>query len=223
MTTAPATRRYLPRGPGYSRLVVVLKVVLPLAALAALSSVFLLASPVDPERALRSAEIDAEDRARDPRLTGARFVGVTRQGSALRIDTETARSDPEGRLRFQVTGLALQLDDPEGGSLSASAQSGVIDRGAGRFDMAGPVEIDASPGYRLQAETLSGLLDQTLVYSNRPVQGDAPAGRIEAGSMRLTRMPGPQTGPDAAPGPDEVAGNRLVFGGGVRLIYHPQP
>ncbi|MGY6536612.1 MAG: hypothetical protein ACXIVG_14830 [Pararhodobacter sp.] len=202
---------FRPHVSGRSRVVSILKLVLPLAALALLSSIFLLASPVDPERAIRTAEIDVEERARDPRLTQARFAGVTRDGSALLIETETARTDPLGTLRFQVTGLSLHIDNPDGGTLRAYAGSGIIDRGAGRFDMAGPVMLDVSPGYRLEGEQVSGLLDQTLVESDRPVRGTAPAGEIEAGNLRLERGPPPD------------GGNRLVFGGGVRLIYQPHP
>lgn len=203
--------RFRPYSPAYSRAVTVLKVVLPLMALVLLSSIFLLASPVDPGRAIESAEIDVEERARDPRLTQARFAGVTRDGNALRIETETTRTDPLGRLRFQVTGLELSLDHSDGSTLRARAREGIIDRAAGRFNMAGPVQIETSPGYRLEAEQLYGLLDQTLIASDLPVHGTAPAGEIEAGNLRFERMHGGNSG------------NRLVFGGGVRLIYHPQP
>ncbi len=191
-------------------MVAILKVALPLAALALLSSVFLLASPVDPEDAIRTAEIDVEERARDPRLTSARFAGVTQDGSALRIETRTARSDPQAVLRFQVTGLELHLDPPDSDPVLARADSGVIDRGAGWFWMSGPVSLQAGAGYRLESTHVEGALDRTLIIMDQPVSGTAPAGRIEAGNLRLERTPSPDSR------------NRLVFGGGVRLIYQPQ-
>ena len=55
------------RADFHSRLVGWLKVVLPLAALAILSTLFLLADLIDPTAAIPYAEVDVEDLARDPR------------------------------------------------------------------------------------------------------------------------------------------------------------
>ena len=197
--------------PLHSRLVMILKLALPLTALALMSSVFLLASPVDPERAIPLAEIDVADRARDPRLTGARFAGVTDDGSALRIETRTARSDPQAMLRFHATGLELHLDRIDGGSVFARADEGMIDRDSGYFSMRGGIELVADPGYRLRSEQIRGALDQTWINMPETVDGMAPAGEIRAGTLTIERAPVPS------------AGNRLVFGGGVRLMYQPEP
>ena len=197
--------------PFHSRLVMTLKLVLPLTALALMSSVFLLASPVDPERAIPLAEIDVADRARDPRLTGARFAGVTEDGSALRIETRTARSDPLATLRFHTTGLELYLDRADGGRVVVRADEGMIDRASGHFNMQGNIELIADPGYRLRTERVRGALDRTWINLPETVEGIAPAGEIRAGTLTIERAPAPS------------AGNRLVFAGGVRLIYQPEP
>ncbi len=195
---------------GYSRIVGILKVVLPLTALVLLSLVFLLARTIDPTQAISSAEIDVEDRARDPRLSGAHFAGVTEDGAALTIVTETARSDPDATMRLTVTGLQLRLDGQSGETLRASAALGAIDRGRGSFAMSGGLELTASPGYRLTTETLSGLLDSTRISAPGTLSGAAPAGEITAGNMELQV--------DSTDG----TGYRLVFGGGVRLNYQPE-
>ncbi len=194
----------------HSRIVGILKLALPLTALVLLSLVFLLARTIDPTRAIHSVGIDVEDRARDPRLSGARFAGVTDDGAALMIRTQTARSDPEAALRLDVTGLDLRLDGPNGETLTARAERGTIDRGTGRFDMQGGLRIAAAPGYSLSTERLTGLLDSTRIDAPGPVSGTAPAGEISAGHMQL-RV-------DSRDG----AGYLLVFGGGVRLNYQPE-
>lgn len=201
------------RGAGqarYSRIVGVLKVVLPLTALVLLSLVFLLARTVDPTRAISTAEIDVEDRARDPRLSGAHYAGVTQDGAALTILAATARSDPEATLRLEVAGLELHLEGQDGETMLATATLGTIDRGRGTFDLREGLEIAVSPGYRLSTERLTGMLDNTLVTAPGPVQGAAPAGEITAGNLQL-RSESPQG-----------AGYVLVFGGGVRLNYQPE-
>jgi lipopolysaccharide export system protein LptC len=191
----------------YSRLVAVLKFVLPLTALVLLSLVFLVARTIDPTQAIPLAEIDVEDRARDPRLSGARFAGVTQDGAALTIKTETARADQAVALRMEVTGLDLRLEGENGETFLARAQSGVLDRGTGRFEMSGGLEISTTPGYRLSSARLTGLLDSTRIESPGPISGAAPAGEITAGTMAMRA--------DSSGG----AGYRLVFGGGVRLLY----
>lgn len=195
---------------GYSRIVGVLKIVLPLTALVLMSLVFLLARTIDPSRAIRMAEIDVEERARDPRLSGARFAGVTEDGAALTIQTETARTDPAAILRLEVTGLELLLEGENAETFAAGADSGIIDRGTGRFSMTGGLTIEATPGYRLSADRLVGRLDATLISAPGPVTGWAPAGEISAGNMMFRA--------------DSVAGTGyvLVFGGGVRLLYSPE-
>lgn len=201
--------RTLPNAKRYSRMIGLLKLVLPLSALVLMSMVFLLARPVDPTRAIEMAEIDVEERARDPRISGARFAGVTDDGAALRIVTETVRTDPRAMLRFSVTGLELYLDGPRGESLQARADLGSVDRGEGVFSMEGGVEVSASPGYRLETGRITGLLDNTRIEVPGTLSGQAPAGEITAGNLLV-----------AATTP-ETSAYKLVFGGGVRLIYMP--
>lgn len=201
--------RTLPNAKRYSRMIGLLKLVLPLSALVLMSMVFLLARPVDPSRGIEMAEIDVEERARDPRISGARFAGVTDDGAALRIVTETVRTDPQAMLRFSVTGLELYLDGPRGESVQARADTGAIDRGEGVFSMEGGVQVSASPGYRLETGRVTGLLDNTRIEVPGTVSGQAPAGEITAGSLLV-----------AASAP-ETSAYTLVFSGGVRLIYRP--
>lgn len=194
----------------HTRLVWVLKVTLPLIALALLSMVFLLAETVDPTRAIPLAEIDVEERARDPRVSGASFAGVTDGGAALRITAETARTDPGAVLRLEVAGLTLELEGPHGGRVTARADHGAIDRGDDSFEMQGAIELSATPGYRLESERITGALDRTWLRSPGPVAGEAPAGELQAGALSVTQQPGTS------------GSQHLVFTGGVRLLYHPQ-
>lgn len=199
------------RGNGRSRLIAALRLILPLSALGLLSMIFLLASPVDPTRAIETAEIDVAERARDPRLSAARFAGVTDDGAALRIEAGAARSDPGATLRFQVQELALWLDAAQGGQITARAAHGLIDRGAGSFAMTGDIALQATPGYQLTAARVIGQMDRTRIEATGPVAGQAPAGAITAGRLEISAIAG------------GAGGNRLVFDQGVRLIYQPDP
>jgi lipopolysaccharide export system protein LptC len=193
----------------HSKVVGVLKIVLPLTALVLLSLVFLLAETIDPTQAIRTATVDVEDLARDPRLSGSRFAGVTEDGAALTIHTETVRSDPTGAMRLEVTGLTLDIEGQGREAFHVRAAEGIVDRGNGSFSMRGGLQIEATPGYRLSGEHLTGLLDNTLVEVRGAVSGEAPAGQISAGNLVMRANSG------------DNAGYLLVFGGGVRLIYQP--
>lgn len=192
-----------------SRIIGMLRLALPLTALGLLSMVFLLASPVDPTRALATAEIDVADRARDPRLSQARFAGVTDDGAAIRIEAGAARSDPGAALRFAVEGFELSLDGAAGEQLTARSDTGRLDRTLGTFDMSGNLTVTAGPDQRLTAARLNGQLDRTRIEATGPVTGQAIGGEVTAGHLTITAD-------QAAPG-----SYRLVFQQGVRFIYHP--
>ena len=67
----------------HSRLVAILKVTLPLLALVILSTLFLISRKINPEDAIPYADVDIEDRLRDPKMTGASLSGMTPDGLSL--------------------------------------------------------------------------------------------------------------------------------------------
>jgi len=64
----------------HSRLVAGMKILLPLAALGMLSTLFLISERFDPGEAVPPAAIELRDRARDEGATNAALAGVTRGG-----------------------------------------------------------------------------------------------------------------------------------------------
>ena len=202
LANPPGSRRI-----AYSRIVGILKIALPLVALVLLSLVFLLARTVDLTQAVRYATVDVQDLARDPRLSGARFAGVTTDGAALTIQSETARSDPGGALRLNVTGLQLRIENDAGLVVAAQAESGAIDRARGVFEMSGGLRVQTAQGYDLHTERVLGALDRTRLIADRGISGAAPAGVLQAGRMEII------------PDPDDAGGYVLVFRDGVRLNY----
>ncbi len=190
----------------YSRLVGGLKVVLPLVALALLSTLFLLSDPPDPERALPYAEVDVAQLARELRLTQPRFAGVLPDGREITLIAETAAPD------FETTDVIV-TDEIEGRIATADDGFIYLDAGAGRIDMArrianltGGVEAETTEGYRVSSDTMRVLLAELGMESPQQVRIDGPGLTLEAGSMVLE-------------GPDGAA--VLSFTGGVRLLYEP--
>ncbi|ATI43148.1 hypothetical protein CBW24_14800 [Pacificitalea manganoxidans] len=197
----------------YSRFVAWAKIVLPLAALALLSTVFLLARNIDPTQAIPFAEIDVEELAREQRISAPNYAGVTEDGAAISVTASTARPDPDSPERVDATDLEAELITATGARYQLSSQRGEIDSGADMAYLQGGVVVTTSSGYRITSDAMSTSLSRTLLESEGPVQADGPAGRLDAGSMSLAPLPDAEG--------DDSANHLLVFNKGVKLVYTP--
>lgn len=195
------------RGDWHTRLVAWLKVILPLAALAILSTLFLVSRTIDPMDAIPYAEVDVEDRIREPKMTAPEYAGTTSDGSALAISARDMRPG-EGSA---VDGRAVEarLDTPDGGFVRAQAGAVAIDAQGTTLTLSGGVTLATSTGYLVKAEGLVMATDRTRLESMGAVEADGPVGRITAGQIVLTADP------------DQVGAYLLVFKTDVNLLYRP--
>jgi lipopolysaccharide export system protein LptC len=193
----------------HSRLVGWLKIVLPLAALAVLATLFLFARKIDPSDAIPYAEVDIQERLREPRMTDASYSGVTADGAAINLRAEAAVPGADGQAR--ATGLSGRLEAPDGSITDIRAKAGHLDRAAGTVALTSGVQLDTSSGYHLQTDEVSMALDRTSVIAPAMVRAEGPAGEILADSAVLNSA-------------DDGSGHYLlVFKGNVKLVYVPKP
>jgi lipopolysaccharide export system protein LptC len=193
----------------HSRVVAWAKILLPLAALALLSTLFLFARAIDPEDAIPYATVDVEDRIREPRMTAPTYSGVTSDGASLSVRAAEARP---GRSDGATTAQALtaRLETPDGALTDLAAASGALDDGAGILSLMGDVRMTTSTGYTVESQAMTARLDRTGLASPGAVRATGPVGTITATGMSLEQTDTPG---------DYV----LVFKGRVRLIYTPEP
>lgn len=196
-------------GKAYSRLIGMLKVALPLAALVLLSMLFMVARTLDPEAALPYAQVDIDEMLRDPRLTAPTYSGVTREGDEVVFTAATAHPGGVAGTGARAMAPLLRLIGSDGGETRVSADEARIDPAARELALTGNVQLLTAAGLRLETGELVANLDRSRLQGPGRVLAEAPQGRIEAGGFLLTR--------GAAPG-QEV----LVFNGGVKLLYQPQ-
>jgi len=194
----------------HSRAVLWLKIILPLAALAILSSIFLVSRTIDPNDAIPYAQVDVADRIRDPRLTGPVFSGMTSDGSAVTVNADQMRPDRDNPGKGTARILRARLEAPDGGFTEVAAPDGRMDTVAATIDLTGGVVVTSSTGYRVRAPEMTGLLDRTDLTATGGVTADGPLGTITSDSMHLTRGDGPD------------GRYLLVFNDRVRLVYLPQ-
>lgn len=194
---------------GWSRLVAALKVVLPLTALAILSMLFLISNRINPDEALPYAEVDVEERLREPRMTAPTYAGTTTDGAALEVTAAEARPAEEGGTGAKAAGVQARLTTPDGQRTDLRAETAQMSPGGGEITFTGDVRLDHSSGYRVTSDSMRARLGETDVQSTTPVVAEGPGGRITAQSMHLSQAGAGKTG------------YLLVFNGAVKLVYQP--
>lgn len=204
-----------------TRIVRWLRVLLPLIALAMLSTMFLISRKPGSEPQIPYTQVDAEQMAREPRVVAPNYAGVTSDGAelSLRADSATPASG-EGQ-PGQVAGLRLDWRRPDGLSADLTApDAGLTD---GTIALRGGVSMSTSTGWQLRAPQIDAATDRSRIAAGQGVEADAPFGRITADEMELVTSPkAAATDDGAAPqGQPTATGSVLNFSGGVRLIYQP--
>lgn len=197
------------RDNSYSRLVALAKIVLPLAALGLLSTLFLLSRGVDTTGSLPYTRVDIEQRAREQGVSRPTYAGVTDDGTAISVSAAKARPTPGDPDRIEAEALSTRMDFADGSHAEIVAPRGAIDPGADRAEMGGGVAITTSDGYRVETLALIAALGRTEIVAETALTATGPFGQLEAGRMRVTADP---DGP----------GYLVVFKGGVKLLYDPQ-
>jgi len=193
----------------YSRLVAWLKILLPVAALAILSTLFLLSRSIDPMQAVPFSQSDVDELLREPRITAPNYAGVTEDGTAITLSAETARPDPAEPARVSAAKLRATIETPDGVATNITADQGMIDGTAGQVSLQGAVQLTSGLGYLVNTDGLSMALDQTGLETHGTLRAVGPFGTITAGQM-LLRL-------------DQSTGTYvLVFNGGVKLLYVPE-
>lgn len=193
----------------YSQLVGWLKVLLPLMALALLSTLFLLSRVVDPEGVIPFADKEIQDRLRDQQVTGPIYYAVTADGDEISFAAEKLTT-PQGKTGGnEVQDVEVVMDLASGSNIVLNAQMGHISIETDNADLRGDVVIKTSNGYRIESDRLITQMSTLNVNSPGPVAADGPIGTLNAGAMLLNAGKG-----------GEAA--QLVFTNGVKLVYIPQ-
>lgn len=195
-----------------ARLAAAARLVLPLLALAVLSTLFLFSERRGgvPGDGLPWSEDELGALARDMRLGAPRFASVTADGAALVIAAAEVRPDPDGTGAAGAREMAGRLRHRDGLAVDIAAPRGQLDTGAGLAALSGGAVVETGTGYRLETDRLTAALDRTRLESGGAVVGTGPPGRLTAGRMTVTAVPG------AHP-----TRHVLVFKDGVRVVYDP--
>lgn len=194
----------------HSRRVVWLKILLPLAALAILSTLFLVSNAPDPQDTIPYADVDVADLLREPRVTDAAYAGMTKDGAALTLQAGEALPGVAGTANAGLArNLSGLLETPDGVQTRLMAGEARLDQQAQQVHLQGGVRFSLSSGYELSFDRAEIRLDRTRVEARGDVLATGPMGSLTAATL------------DIAPADSSPPHYLMVFKGGVRLVYQP--
>ncbi|MEL6958434.1 MAG: hypothetical protein AAGL89_05715 [Pseudomonadota bacterium] len=189
---------------GYSRLVGFLKITLPLAALALMSTIFLFARAPSTDTSIPYADI--EDIAREPRLSEPQVSGVAEDGSVVEVTAQTARPTEDG---LTIEGLRTAIEAVDGTLIHITAGTGEIDNATRIVTLSGLARIETSNGFEMETMGLTADIATGTILTDGALEVQAPFGTLTAGQLRIET-------------PSAEQGQVMLFQNGVRLIYLPE-
>ncbi len=191
----------------YSRVVSWLKVILPLLALAGLSTLFLVARTIDPAQTIPYSDVDIDELANEQRIGGPTFSGMTASGAAYRLSAARAWPSADGAGTMTGEEISASIDLTDGTRVSIRAGAASYANAARLAGLTDGVTVDIADGYRMTTPSLSLTLDQLRLWSDQAVTITGPGLRLDAGQFDLTGR-----GTEAEP-------YVLVFKDNVKLLY----
>lgn len=192
----------------YSRFIALAKVILPLAALALLSTLFLLGRQREAVSTIPYADIDVAKVVKEQVVRAPAYASVTEDGTAISITATTASPDQSAKGAANAENVRASLDFGGGRSAQVTSDTARIDTVTSVAALTGQVLIETSDGYRIETPSLTTSLNRTDVTADQGITAEGPIGTLEAGHMSLSAT-------------DKAGTNVLVFKDGVKLIYQP--
>ncbi|WP_071674282.1 LPS export ABC transporter periplasmic protein LptC [Nioella nitratireducens] len=191
----------------YSRVVAWVKVILPLLALALLSTLFLLSRTPDPNRAIPFAEVDVEELAREQRLGNPRIAGTLADGREVIFTADRAAPVVGNSDLIEAQQIEARLDLSPDSLLMVVAGNALFDLPGERADLGDDVHLTTSDGMHLRTDRLQFDLGASQVSSPGDVHVTGPGLDLTAGTMQASTVDGD---------------NVVLFNNGVRVLYDPQ-
>lgn len=197
-------------GPGlHSRIVAILKVGLPLIAVAMLAGLFLNSQDNRGGGELVFSPADLELLGEGMRVSRPVFSGVTEGLDRFRFTAETVTPDAAPPTRAAIQTLSGRIEFSGGPRIDLRSETADVDLKARRMTLRGGVAAQTADGFVFRANQAQVDLDLGGLTAEGAVSGDGPMGRIDA--RRLAVSP---------PKGDEAA-RTFLFQDDVRVVYDP--
>jgi len=199
-------------GPGYSRFVGMMKVLLPVGAvvLIALVVVWPYLQATDGRFRIGFASLVATQAER-PNIVNPRLVGTDEKDQPFSITADLAKDFYLRKDFWGNTATPVELEMPkaditlkDGTWLVLTANTGLLTPNTKMLELSGAVNLFHDSGYELRTTHAMVDLASGGAVSDRPVEGQGPFGTVNAEGLRLTDK-----------------GKDIVFTGKARLVLYP--
>ncbi len=200
--------RGLPGHRRYSRVVELLRYLLPAVALSLIALVVAWPQLISGAGGLivpifANAEVDGADVML---MHNPRYVGQTKNAEPYELTAASAYTDPKRPNRVHLDHPVGALTGAGPRDLNLIAQSGLYNRAADKLDLDGGVELTTSDGYRFDTDSARMDLKNGQVIGDRPIQGSGPTGTLAADRFEILNK-----------------GDLLRFEGRVKVTLPPHP
>ncbi len=189
-------------GSGYDRMIGVLKIALPAAALMVLATIVIWPLAKVQEFSFLLAKDKVAMATERLRLDRAVYRGETARGEAFVISAGSAVQRASAIPIVELKSLTARLAMADGPA-TVIAPSGRYFLETDKLQISGPVRLDSAAGYSLDSATVDIDLNTRAVTTNAAVTGRLPIGTFRAGRLSA-----------------DIQGRKMVLAGGVHLrIY----
>ena len=189
-------------------MVALLKVAFPLAALALLSTLFLLSRALDTETPIPFADVEIQERLRDQQITGPFFSGTTTGGDQMSFSAEKLVTLPGSVGGNRAEDVLAKIETDKGTTFQLQADMAELNIGENTAMLTGDVSMVSSSGYQINTARLTALISELDVTTDGEVLASGPLGQLTAGKMRVFK-------------PNQTDSTQMLFSDGVKLVYTP--
>ena len=191
--------------PGYSRFVAMMKLLLPMAAVALITLV--VAWPhfkiTDERFRIGFTALKARE-AENPSMMNARYLGIDDLDRAYSISADMAKSrvGKGDVIELEMPKADITLQD--GTWLVLTAETGVYTRDSKTLELTGAVNLFHDSGYEIRTSRADIDLSRSAAVGDEPVEGHGPFGELKAEGFHLVDR-----------------GKVITFTGKAKLIFFP--
>lgn len=198
----------------YSSVVRILKIALPLVAVALLSTIFLVQEEDSFDGGLVFSSADLETLGDGLTVNNPRLAGTTRDGTAYVLTAATAVPDQTGISIVEFTGLNSVMRYSGGNVVELHAANAIAMVNERVLNLKNGINLRTSAGYVASTLSATADLDAGTLITNSPVTANGPAGQIKSGRMVV------RTAIDAQGMPTDTP--EIIFDQRVKLVFEPK-
>lgn len=169
----------------YSRYVSIVKIILPLIAIALLATVFLFTSERTIDGGLGFSKADLVTLEAGMQVSKPRFSGSTAGGDEYNFIAEYLRPDAPKPTRVYASGISGEINYLQGTTVQISAQEADVSLTERTIQLSEGVSVVFSDGFRASSDNLYAELNESRLTTNGPVTALSLMGNISAGNLRV--------------------------------------